>query len=216
LPNPNVFDLEAETLSIVDYAVPNTVHPVTREGFMMRVSSSAEKGEIRKAHYEVAMFQRVRSLSNWYWAMNSVSNTFHRLCSQIGACTQQEVHSIALLQPATLTDGRERQSAHLTTRTGQHSSAADELKSCLGTMFWYVHRKICCICDVINDIQNPDCSEKKKLTCRVDHPKMHDEAQWVGDEILVMEKVYFGVGKSVVQPNVALQIDKCAQELACI
>jgi hypothetical protein len=38
---------------------------------------------------------------------------------------------------------------------------------------------------------------------------MHDEAQWVGDEILLMDTVYFGVGKSVVQPNVALQIDKC-------
>lgn len=43
---------------------------------------------------------------------------------------------------------------------------------------------------------------------RVDHPKLHDETQWIGDEVVLMDKVYFGVGKSVVQPNVALQKDK--------
>ena len=134
LPEPAVFDLEAETLSVVDYAVPNIVHPVTKEALIMRINGNIGE-EINVVNYEKAMFQRIRSLTNWYWAMNSLSNTYHRLCLHIGACTQEEVHSIALLQPATLNE-RDRQAAHLTIRTGQHSSAADELKSCLGPMFW--------------------------------------------------------------------------------
>ena len=178
MPDPTVFDLEAETLSIVDYAVPNIVHPITMESLKSRISSSAGKKNINVAHYKLAMFQRVRSLTNWYWAMNSISNTFHRLCDQLGACTQEKVHEVALLQPATYsTTQRDRKNAHLAIRTGQHSSASDELKGCLGPMFW------------------------------VDHPRMHDAREWVGDELVMLDSVHFGVGKSVIQPNVALEID---------
>lgn len=42
---------------------------------------------------------------------------------------------------------------------------------------------------------------------RVDHPRLHDARNWLGDEMVVMDSVYFGVGKSVIQPNVALEID---------
>ena len=140
MPNPTVFDLEAETLSIIDYAVPNIVHPITRESLRLRVQSSTTKKNINLAHYKKAMFQRVRSLTNWYWAMNSISNTFHRLCDQLGACTQEEIHKVALLQPVTYSETpKTRQNGHLAIRTGQHSSASDELKGCLGTMFWYVY-----------------------------------------------------------------------------
>ena len=177
MPNPTVFDLEAETLSIVDYAVPNIVHPVTAESLELRIKSSTTKKSINVARYERAMFQRVRSLTNWYWAMNSISNTFHRLCDQMGACTQREVHEVALLQPATYSE-KHRTAQHLAIRTGQHSSASDELKGCLGPMFW------------------------------VDHPRMHNPSEWVSDEIVVMESVHFGVGKTVVQPNVALELNK--------
>ena len=135
LPDPAVFDLEAETLSVVDYAVSNIVHPVTREGLKMRLRQTNTENSISLAHYEQSMFQRIRSLTNWYWAMNSVSNTYHRLCLHVGACTQEEVHRVALLQPATLND-RDRTAAHLSIRTGQHSTASDELKGCLGPMFW--------------------------------------------------------------------------------
>lgn len=138
LPNPTVFDLEAETLSIVDYAVPNIVHPTTQESLKLRIESSTTKKKISVAYYEHSMFQRVRSLTNWYWAMNSISNTFHRLCLQLGACTQAKVHEVALLQPATYSPNqRDRKNAHIAIRTGQHSSASDELKGCLGPMFWY-------------------------------------------------------------------------------
>eukprot|EP00889_Picochlorum_renovo_P002631 jgi/Picre1/29661/NNA_005044.t1 len=142
------------------------------------VESSTTKKKINVAYYEHSMFQRVRSLTNWYWAMNSISNTFHRLCLQLGACTQAKVHEVALLQPATYSPTqRERKNAHIAIRTGQHSSASDELKGCLGPMFW------------------------------VDHPRMHDSREWVGDEMVIMEETYFGIGKSVIQPNVALEID---------
>ena len=43
MPNPTVFDLEAETLSIVDYAVPNIVHPITLDGLKLRIKSSTGK-----------------------------------------------------------------------------------------------------------------------------------------------------------------------------
>ena len=76
MPNPTVFDLEAETLSIVDYAVPNIVHPITLDALKLRIKSSTRKKALSVARYEQAMFQRVRSLTNWYWAMNSISNTF--------------------------------------------------------------------------------------------------------------------------------------------
>lgn len=38
---------------------------------------------------------------------------------------------------------------------------------------------------------------------------MHDPREWVGDEMVIMEETYFGIGKSVIQPNVALEIDGC-------
>lgn len=139
MPDPTVFDLEAETLSIVDYAVPNIVHTITFESLRSRIQSSTSQRSINLAHYQKAMFQRVRSLTNWYWAMNSISNTFHRLCDQLGACNQEEVHKIALLQPVTYSETpKTRQNGHLAIRTGQHSSASDELKACLGPMFWCV------------------------------------------------------------------------------
>ena len=115
----------------------------------------------------------MRSLTNWYWAVNSISNTFHRLCDQMGVCTQKQVHEVALLQPATYSE-KHRTAQHLAIRTGQHSSASDELKGCLGPMFW------------------------------VDHPRMHDPSEWVADELVLMSNVHMGVGKTVVQPNVAL------------
>lgn len=43
MPNPTVFDLEAETLSIVDYAVPNIVHPITLDALKLRIKSSTRK-----------------------------------------------------------------------------------------------------------------------------------------------------------------------------
>ena len=177
MPNPTVFDLEAETLSIVDYAVPNIVHPITLDAMKRRIKSSTTKKSLNVARYERAMFQRVRSLTNWYWAMNSISNTFHRLCDQLGACTQKQVHEVALLQPATYSE-KHRTAQHLAIRTGQHSSASDELKGCLGPMFW------------------------------VDHPRMHNPDEWVAYELVVMETVHIGVGKTVVQPNVALELKK--------
>jgi hypothetical protein len=176
LPDPTVFDLEAETLSIVDYAVPNIVHPISLDAFKLRIEASTKKKNLNVAHYKQALFQRVRSLTNWYWAMNSISNTFHRLCDQLGACTQEDVHKVALLQPATYSK-KNRTAQHLAIRTGQHSSASDELKGCLGPMFW------------------------------VDHPRMHNSNEWVAEELVIMDSVLFGVGKSVVQPNVALEID---------
>ena len=66
MPNPTVFDLEAETLSIVDYAVPNIVHPITLDAMKRRIKSSTTKKSLNVARYERAMFQRVRSLTNWY------------------------------------------------------------------------------------------------------------------------------------------------------
>lgn len=45
------------------------------------------------------------------------------------------------------------------------------------------------------------------ICCRVDHPRLHDASNWLGDEMVVMDQVYFGIGKSVIQPNVALEID---------
>lgn len=177
MPNPTVFDLEAETLSIVDYAVPNIVHPITLDALKLRIKSSTRKKALSVARYEQAMFQRVRSLTNWYWAMNSISNTFHRLCDQLGACSQDQVHEVALLQPATYSE-KHRTAQHLAIRTGQHSSASDELKGCLGPMFW------------------------------VDHPRMHNSDEWVADELVIMDSVHIGVGKTVVQPNVALELKK--------
>lgn len=38
---------------------------------------------------------------------------------------------------------------------------------------------------------------------------MHDSSEWVGDEMVIMQETYFGIGKSVIQPNVALEIDGC-------
>ena len=57
MPNPTVFDLEAETLSIVDYAVPNIVHPVTAESLRLRIKSGTTKKSLNVARYEQAMFQ---------------------------------------------------------------------------------------------------------------------------------------------------------------
>lgn len=141
LPDPMVFETDTETLSVHDFSVPAVLKVIGETELLQRISTGVADGdspELRRLlvfHRERAMFQRIRSFTNWYWLVNSVSNAHHRMCKYLGACTYEEVQEVALLQPVSKVSRRALGLTSHVNRTDPPPAVAG-LMDCLGPMFW--------------------------------------------------------------------------------
>ena len=144
LPDPMVFETDTETLSVHDYSLPNMLKVIGETEALQRISTGVADGDspelrrlliFRRKH---AMFQRIRSFTNWYWLMNSVSNAYHRMCKYFKACTFEEVKEVALLQPVSKVSRRNLGLTSHVNRTDP-PPAVLAVMDCLGPMFWVDH-----------------------------------------------------------------------------
>lgn len=178
MPNPAVFDTDTATMSLDEYSTVEVLNIITRSELIARIEAAngKENPTLKVSRHKLGVFQRIRSFTNWYWMLNSASNTYHRICKYLNACTYDEVRKVAWLQPAAKTQTNARIVGHLHLKGHTHSTAANDLRKCLGPLFW------------------------------VDHPSHSEYGVWVNYEMVIMDKVLFGVGDDTVQPNAALKI----------
>ena len=75
--------------------------PKVRARLVAAAAGNGTAGTVLQvARFEHAILQSIRTLANWFWALNGAGNIYHRLCKHLGVCDREGIQAVAILQVA--------------------------------------------------------------------------------------------------------------------
>lgn len=91
---------------------------------------------LHMADFHIGIFQRTRTFTNWFWALNGAGNAFHRLCKFFDVCTIESIkESSVILQPLIKTSYNLSGVGYVGLPS-HHAYAMHDLMSCFGPLLW--------------------------------------------------------------------------------